>query len=115
MISLVADNDVVANAWDAVQIVSVLVATIIPILTALVTKSTAAPGVKSVVTLGLSAIAGFGSEFIKASEAGATFYWQGALLTTIVTFVVAVATYYGLWKPTNVAGSNSAAAHAFTG
>jgi hypothetical protein len=112
MLALVTDNDVVANAWSAVQIVSVLVGTLIPILTALVTRSTASSGVKAVVSLGLSAVTGFGTEFINAGDA---FYWQGALLTTIVTFVTSVATYYGLWKPTNVAGSNSAAARAFTG
>lgn len=110
MIALIADNDVVANGFNAVQIVSVLVGTFIPILTALVTKSTAKPGVKAVTTLALSAIAAFGTEFI--NHEGDAFYWQGALLTTVVTFVVAVATYYGLWRPTNVAGSNSAAGRA---
>lgn len=112
LVPAVADNDIVANAWSTVQIVSVLVGTLIPILTALVTRWNASPGVKAVTNLVLSAIAGFGAEFIKADNAGQEFYWQGALLTTIVTFVVSVATYYGLWKPTNVAGADSSAARA---
>ena len=112
MLALVTDNDVVANTWSAVQIVSVLVGTLIPILTALVTRSTASPGTKAVVNLGLSAIAGFGAEFIKAAGAGESFYWQGALLTTVVTFVTSVATYYGFLKPTKLAGPDSAAGRA---
>lgn len=104
-------EDPVASSISTVQVVSILIGTVIPIVVALVTRSTARPGLKAVVNLGLSALSGFGTEYINS----ANFAWQQALLTTVVTFVVSVATYYGLWKPTNVAGSASPAAHAITG
>lgn len=104
-------GDPVAASISTVQVVSLLVGTLIPILVALVTKSTAQPGVKAVVNLALSAVSGFGAEYINSAH----FVWQQALLTTVVTFVVSVATYYGLWKPTNVAGSSSPTARALTG
>lgn len=104
-------GDPVAASISTVQVVSILIGTVIPILVALVTRSTARPGLKAVVNLALSALSGFGTEYINS----ANFVWQQALLTTVVTFVVSVATYYGLWKPTNVAGSSSSAARAITG
>lgn len=111
-VPLVTDNDVVANGWNSVQIVAVMVGTVIPILTALVTRSTASSSVKALVSLGLSAVASFGTEFINNHD---HFYWQGALLTTVVVFITSVGTYMGLWKPTNIAGSKSKAAKALTG
>jgi hypothetical protein len=63
------------------------------------------------VNLALSAVTAFLTEYVNS----ANFVWQQALLTTVVTFVVSVATYYGLWKPTNVAGSTSPTARAITG
>jgi len=112
-ITVLADKvgDPVASSISTVQVVSILIGTFIPILVALVTKSTATPRVKALVNLALSAASGFGAEFINS----ANFVWQQALLTTVVTFAVSVATYYGLWKPTNVAGSGSAAGRAITG
>ena len=104
-------GDPVASSISTVQVVSILIGTVIPILVALVTRSTARPGVKAVVNLALSALSGFGTEYINSTN----FVWQQALLTTVVTFVVSVATYYGLWKPTNVAGRNSPTARAITG
>lgn len=106
------DNDIIANGFNTVQIVSLFVGTVIPILTALITKSTAPSGVKAVTALALSAVAAFGTEFINHTD---NFYWQGALLTTLLTFMVSVATYYGLWRPTNVAGASSPTARAITG
>lgn len=108
---LAADADPVASSIGTVQVVSILIGTLIPILVALVTKSTAPPGVKAIVNLALSAVSGFGTEFVN----DANFVWQQALLTTVVTFVVSVASYYGLWKPTNVAGASSPIGRAITG
>jgi hypothetical protein len=104
-------GDPVASSISTVQVVSILIGTLIPILVALVTRSTAPAGVKAVVNLALSAVTAFLTEYINSTN----FVWQQALLTTVMTFVVSVATYYGLWKPTNVAGSGSAAARAVTG
>lgn len=91
--------DPVASGLNTVQVVSVLLGTLYPILVGLVTKVTTSPAVRAWLLAGLSALSGFGFEFINSEN----FVWQQALLTSVVTFVTAVATYYGLWKPTNVA------------
>lgn len=104
-------GDPVASSISSVQVVSLLIGTLIPIVVALVTKSTASPGTKAVVNLALSAVSAFGAEYVNSVN----FVWQQALLTTVTTFAVSVATYYGLWKPTRVAGAGSRASKAITG
>lgn len=95
------DNTIDPTAYsnlDTVQVASLLVGVFIPILVALVTKRTTSSTVKSLLLLGLSAVSGFLTEYINS----ANFRWQQALMTTIVTFVIGVATHYGLWTPTGV-------------
>ena len=82
-----------------VQVSSVLVGTILPIVVALVSSRVTSRAAKSWMLAGLSALSGFLTEFINSGD---NFVWQQALLTTVVTFVVAVATYYGLWNPTGI-------------
>lgn len=83
---------------DAVQVASLLIGVFIPILVGLVTKRSTDARVKSILLLALSGVSGFLTEFVNSSN----FVWQQALLTTVVTFVIGVATYYGLWTPTGV-------------
>jgi hypothetical protein len=95
------DNDIDPTAHttiDAVQVASLLIGVFIPILVGLVTKASTSPTIKSLLLLGLSAVSGFLTEFINSSN----FVWQQALLSTVVTFVIGVATHYGLWNPTGV-------------
>lgn len=91
-------DDPVANSISTVQVVSILVGTVLPILVGLVTKTVTSPTIKAVLLLALSGLSGFGSEYINDPN----FVWQQALLTTVVTFVVGVATHFGLWQPTGV-------------
>lgn len=91
-------EDPVAKSLSTVQVVSVLLGTLYPILVGLVTKRTTSASARAWMLAGLSAVSGFGFEFINS----ANFVWQQALLTSVVTFVTAVATHYGLWKPTNI-------------
>lgn len=92
-------DDPVANSLTTVQVVSVLLGTVYPILVALVTKKSTNSAVKAWLLAALSAVSGFGFEYINSTN----FQYEQALLTTVVTFVTAVSTYYGLWKPTEVA------------
>lgn len=95
------DNTVDPTAYsglNTVQVASLLVGVFIPILVGLVTKRVTAASTKALLLAGLSAVSGFFTEYINS----ANFHWQQALLTTIVTFVIAVATHYGLWVPTGV-------------
>jgi predicted membrane channel-forming protein YqfA (hemolysin III family) len=86
------------TGMDHVQIASLLVGVFLPILVGLVTTKVTSSSVKSLLLLALSAVTGFLTEMIN----NANFIWQDALLTTMVTFVIAVATHYGLWRPTGV-------------
>lgn len=101
--TLAADNATIDPTQGAtlntVQVASLLIGVFIPILVGLVTKKITKAALKSVLLLALSCVSGFLTEFINS----ANFIWQQALLTSVITFVIGVATYYGLWKPTGVA------------
>lgn len=81
---------------------------LIPIVVNIVTKEVTSSSVKSVLLLVLSAVAGLATVAIS----GGGVVSDAALLNAAVTFVVAVASYYGFWKPTGIspalaeAGSN---------
>lgn len=77
-----------------------LVGTLIPLATAFVTKLRASPGLKAVVTLLLSVIAGTINSIV---EAGGEFELRPTVTSVILTWLTAIASYYGLWKPTNAA------------
>ncbi len=92
------------NLSDPTSVVRVL-GLLIPILTALITKRVASQGLKSVVTLVLSAITA--ATAVLVSDDGG-YAWQAFVNAFINTFVPAIVMYYGLWKPTGLAGSVSA-------
>ncbi len=75
-----------------------LVVVLLPIMVALVTKEMASPGVKAVTLAALAGVAAVGHAWLN----------NKGLLTEVVVqdavrnFVVAVATYFGFWKPTMV-------------
>lgn len=84
-------------------IVAILLGTIIPVLNGLVTKLTTSAGVKAILTLVLSTIAGL---VTTATTDGGDAVFSGALLlNTSLSFVLAVATYAGFWKPLEVTSS----------
>lgn len=82
-------------------VVTMLVGTILPILVGLVTKSTASSGLKGVALLFLSAVQGFVVNQTVA-DGSAVFTTEGVLLA-LLGFVAAVASYFGVLKPTGAA------------
>lgn len=92
------------NLSDPTTVVRIL-GLLIPILTAVVTKRVASQGLKSVVTLVLSAVTA-GVAVLVADDGG--WAWQAFVNAFINTFLPAIAMYYGFWKPTGVAGSVAA-------
>lgn len=71
----------------------------IPIVTALITKSTASSSLKSIVTTVLSAVTATAAYLIAADG---SYDWQGFVNAFLNTFIPAIALYYGLYKPTGV-------------
>jgi hypothetical protein len=80
---------------NTVQVLSMVVGTLLPILVGLITKTVTHASTKALLLAFLSAVSGFVTEFVNSSN----FQWDQALLTWLMTFVVAVATHYGFWKP----------------
>lgn len=93
------------------QLLVVLVGVVIPIITAVVARWTAAPGVKAVITLTLSAVAGVVTQAIE----GGGIWTSEMIVNAVVAYVIAIATYYGLWKPTTVAPAISQRVPGFIG
>lgn len=93
---------------DVASIISLFVGIILPVLVAAVTKSTATAAMKSVLLVAGSVISAFLAELLGALNAHAAFGWQAAAITALGTFVVGVASHYGLWKPTGTADAVNA-------
>jgi hypothetical protein len=94
------------NYGDATNVVR-LIGIVIPILTALVTRTTAPKRVKSLTTAALSLTTGCISYLIAAGGHG--YNWSGFVNAILNTYGFAIISYYGLHKPT---GLTTAVAHA---
>jgi hypothetical protein len=82
------------------DLLTLLVNTVLPILVGLVTTRMTGSRAQAVLLALLTAITGFVSEWLEAGLDA--FDLKSALFTWITGFVVAVATHYGLWRPTGV-------------
>jgi hypothetical protein len=93
------------TAPTALQWLNVLINVLLPIVVAVVTSRTADGAAKALTLLVLSAIAGLGTSALAAMNAGQAFDWSQAGFTTLVGFVIAVASHFGVWKPAALTGS----------
>lgn len=89
----------VGTTLASVQVLSLFVGTVLPILVGLVTTKATHPGTKAVLLALLSAVSGLLTEYLAAGDG---FNWTTAGLTWLSTFMIAVATHFGLWKPTGI-------------
>lgn len=91
-------------------VLAFLAGTVIPLLTAVVTRSQATSGLKAVVNLVLSMAAG-GVAFLVANNG------QGGVLELIASIVAVYlasgVSYQNLWKPTGVTNATSSATNRF--
>lgn len=87
-------------------LLTMLAGTVIPLVTALVTKSSLGSEYKAIISLVLSAIAGTAIQ-INNTTAG-TFEWREALAATATTAAFSIAAYVGIWKPVTNVNSNMA-------
>ena len=83
------------NATTTAQLLGL----VIPFLVAIVTKKVASSGLKGVLNLVLSAIAG-STVYLVAADGG--YDVQGFVNATMNVFIVSIATYYGVTKPTGL-------------
>lgn len=95
-----------------IQILTLLVSVVLPILVALVTQRLASPAVKAAILAFLAALLGFCSELLDALTSHTAYNLGPALLTWLTSFLIAVAMHFGLWKPVGVTGATGAVATA---
>lgn len=81
-------------------VLTLVVTLLIPLGVGLITKASANPGVKAVVLIVLSAATAIGSNLLAVK--GTTDVWP-LIQDSVFTAVIAIASYFGVWKPTTVA------------
>jgi hypothetical protein len=81
-------------------IIQTLIATVLPLIVGLVTTRVTRGIVKALLLAGLSIISSGLTQLLAAITAEETFDLGTWLVAAVGTFAVAVATHYGLWKPT---------------
>jgi len=92
----------VAFTLDPATVVHILVAFVLPALVGLVTTRVTKPAVKAWTLAGLSLLTSLLIEAGRALTAAATYDLGVALLAALPAFVVSVASYHGLLKPTGI-------------
>ena len=102
-ILLAASQNAIEFNLPPALILGLIVSTVLPILTGLVTTRVTHSGVKAVILAGLAAITGLGTELLNSIQAGKTYDLGTGLILALTAFLVAVAMHFGLWKPTTVA------------
>ena len=80
-----------------IQALSIATGVFIPLLVGVVTKLQAPSSVKAIANAGLSALGGALATVITNSG---HLVWREFLIAVGLTWVVSVATHYGLWRPT---------------
>lgn len=83
------------------QMVTLLITVVAPLLVGLLTKASWSASLKAVMLAGISALIGIGQGFL-AAPPDVTWDWKVAVVNAVIAWVIAVATYFGLWKPTGV-------------
>lgn len=86
------------------QTIRLLLAVVIPLAVGLLTKSSASSGLKASLNVVLSALVTAVTTILDDASA----HLSTVISQFIVTSVSSVATYYGVWKPTGVAGTIAA-------
>lgn len=107
----------VVTDLSTTNLLYLVISLVLPVVVALVTKAHASSAVKAYTLLALSAVNSFAITAYDAFAGGGgdEFDWSAALIGTVVSFLVAAATYSGLLKPANIAGSESPAAQVAPG
>jgi hypothetical protein len=87
-------------AWQLWQLLG---ATVFPLLVGLATTRLTDGGKKALALAGLSVATSIVTELGAALQAGQEYNLGHALVIGVASFLIAVATHYGLWRPTGVA------------
>lgn len=84
------------------QVLVLVGGVVLPLLVGLVTNRATDPGKRAILLAILAVAAQLVAELIKALESGEPYNLGLGLLLGLGTFLVAVGTHYGFWKPQGV-------------
>lgn len=87
-----------------------LLGVLVPLLVAVITKRYASPGLKATLNVLSAAIVG-SLGYMVAADGG--YDLDGFVNSFLNTFIVGIATYYGVYKPTGVTGTVAKATEGF--
>lgn len=85
-----------------IPVLQLVLGVVLPVLVGLVTTRATRSGTKAVLLAALSVLTSLVTELIGALQAGTVYNLGLALILGLGIFIVAVATHYGLLKPTGV-------------
>ena len=88
----------------------ILASVVLPFVVAFVTKQNTLGKYKAIILLALSAVTSFVYQWQEYASGIGDVDLANAALGAVVAFVIAAATHYGLWKPTEVTGSTGVVA-----
>jgi len=87
---------------DPISIIQLILTVVMPIAVGLVTTRTTSGAVKAWLLAAFTLVASILTELAAALSQHVPFDLGVALIATVPSFVISVAMYYGLWKPTGV-------------
>lgn len=105
MLQTATNSVAVAFTLDPMMVVQLVLAVVLPILVGLVTTRVTSAGTKAWLLAGITLVTSLLTELARAISSGGTYDLGVALLVAIPAFAISVASHYGLWKPTGVAGA----------
>ncbi len=88
-----------------ISVLTLIVGTLLPILVALVTTRVTSSAIKAWLLTAFTLISTVLQALLAATVAGIPFELGAILFAAVQQFIVSIAIYYGLWKPTGIAGS----------
>ena len=88
----------------------ILASVILPIVVAFVTKQNTLGKYKAITLLALAAVTSFVFQWQEYASGIGDVDLSNAAVGTLVSFIIAAATHYGFWKPTEVTGSTGVVA-----
>ncbi|MBF4549655.1 hypothetical protein [Pseudoclavibacter sp. VKM Ac-2888] len=104
-----AAADSVVAAGDAPQLsftfswvlfLQLATSVLIPVVVGIITTKATHAGTKSILLAGLALVSSLLLEILNAAQTGTAYDVGQGLFLFLPTFVIAVATHYGFWKPT---------------
>jgi len=103
MLTILANDQLggVSTTLSAVQVVSLLIGPLLPLIVGTITKVSTSAGTKTLLLTILAALTGFGTEYVADPS---HFNLTAGLMTWGVTLAEAVALHFGIWKPLDLTG-----------